>query len=65
MDFRHFKTRAQAKAFIATQYAMPELTVRKKHGKHEKPFTVGTALAHLHFTKDAWVKPRKSRVAAQ
>ena len=61
MNFKHFETRAQAKKYIAEQPANPALTIRKKHGKHKKPYAVATALTHLHFTPDSWVKKTKRR----
>lgn len=61
MNFKHFETRRQAKKYIETQPPHPALVIRKKHGKHAKPFAVATALTHLHFTPDSWVKNRKAR----
>lgn len=59
--FKHFETRAKAKAFIATQPSHPALTIRKKNGTHAKSFAVATSLTHLHFTPDSWVKKRKRK----
>lgn len=61
--FKHFETRAQAKAYIASlsPYEAQRMSIRKKHGKHAKPYAVATPLEHLHFTPDSWVKTRKSR----
>ena len=49
MNFRHFKTLKEARAYIASQPDSAGLYYRKKKGKHEKPYMVGTALAFLHF----------------
>jgi len=59
--FRHFETRAKAKAYIEGLNTLEArlLTIRKKHGKHAKPYAVATALSHLHFTPDAWVRKTK------
>lgn len=59
MIFKHFETRAKAKAFIAKQGPFSNLTIRKKHGKHAKPFAVATPLEHLHFTPDSWMRKTK------
>lgn len=61
MIFRHFETRAKAKAYIAQQDPSVKLTIRKKHGKHAKPYAVATPLGHLHFTPDSWVRKTKRR----
>ena len=61
MIFKHFETRAKAKAYIAQQDPFKKLSIRKKHGKHVKPYTVGTPLEHLHFTPDSWVRKNKKR----
>lgn len=63
MIFRHFETRAKAQAYIATLHPLDaeRLSIRKKHGKHAKPYAVATPLEHLHFTPDAWVKKTKRR----
>lgn len=64
MNFRHFETLREAKAYI--KEADPhgdKLVCRKKHGKHAKPYAVATRLTHLHFTPDSWVsKAVKRRV---
>lgn len=56
-NFRHFETLAKARAYLKTLHRLDaeRLQIRKKRGKHKKPYTVGTPLAHLHFTKDSWV----------
>jgi hypothetical protein len=60
MNFRHFATLREAKAHIAAN-PHSNLTYRKKHGKHAKPYAVATTLTHLHFTPDSWVKKRKRK----
>ena len=59
MIFKHFETRAKAKAFIDQQDPFEKLVIRKKHGKHAKPYAVGTELEHLHFTPDSWVRNKR------
>jgi len=59
--FKHFETLRAAKAYISEQgIAGKELLVRKKHGKHAKPYAVATSLEHLHFTPDSWVRKTKA-----
>ena len=58
--FRHFETRSEANAYAKENSRWgDQLTVRKKHGKHKKPYAVATAMTHLHFTPDSWVKKKK------
>ena len=61
MIFKHFETRTKAKAYIAKQDLSEKLMIRKKHGKHAKPYAVATELEHLHFTPDNWVRKTKRR----
>lgn len=49
MNFRHFKTLKEAKAYIQSRPSYERLVYRKKKGKHRKPYMVGTQLAFLHF----------------
>lgn len=56
-NFKHFETRAKAKAYIR-DYPYVDgsgLKIFKKKGKHKKPFAVGTALSWLHFAAPSWV----------
>ena len=61
--FKHFENRTKAKKYITTADRLDRdhLVIRKKHGKHAKPYAVATPLVHLHFTPDSWVKKRKRR----
>jgi len=49
MNFRHFKTLKEAKAYIASRPNYERLYYRKKKGKHKKPYIVGTHLSFLNF----------------
>lgn len=64
--FKHFETRALARKYISTLHPLEaeRMAIRKKHGKHAKPYAVATPLEHLHFTPDAWVKTTKRKARA-
>ena len=49
MNFRHFKTREEARRFVEAQPQHPRLVIRRR-GRPQKPFMVGTELSFLHFT---------------